>query len=1044
MNIKKMKYNKKLLFILIISITIITLNSINAQELNDTTTIVHNHEIKETQVLNNEKTIKTDTAVEVSSYDELYESINNTSETSKNQTINLNPGNYNITNDINVQGAKKGITIIINGNNQIIDGNNLNSFIKIQKSNTLIINNLKITKTRSNSANTIMNYGKCVLNNVSITNTYTEYKNSSGGGAIFNQGTLEVYNSQFINNSFDTPTFGGAAIYNINNLTVNNSLFENNSCPDGSAIYSLNSKNTSIENSVFKNNNATTSTIYNLNSRIIIKNSIFENNTGKYPITYQLNTGITSIENCNISQHSSYGLIYNHNNTIITKCQIFKNKINNSMFFNENGNMTINNSSITQNEGRLISNDKQFIINNSIFVKNDANDPLIENINENAIIIIEKSEFTNNTATNILKDVLAKTYVYDCDYCNNTCQELFEGNIDQIKASNNTYIGNNLSSYIFVNNNHTFNYDENITIEGNVTTKEVYNTTINSGNIYLYLNDTLLSYSDVKLGKFKAVSDEKILNNSKIGIVFNDTPNYKPNIKNTTITILSPKYDIKIVTDDSFEYNKSFTYCIILRNIGDGNASNISIDNIIPNNVNYISCDNPGFDYENCSWNIPRLNVNESCNLTLLVKSYNNENILLNITLSDSGKDNITTLKKELTIKNPSIYLTVEDNMDNLCLSDKLRLNININNNGTGRSGNINLKVIKDGNLIYNNIFAPLESEDYLELLVESLINKTGKYNVSIILTDEIFNTEEHKEFSLNIRNVSVILDDINAHVNDIVNLNAHVNNINSLENATVVFKINSLTITDHQIIIKNNTIELLNFKIPSQWKKNNYTVEVKVYKKGFEQVLIAKSILFINKLKVYSKVYDVVGFPKDKINLTAIITDEKNNKVNVGIAKFKINGITIHETIHVRNGLAQLSNFVIPERFRGTKYNLSLVYAENSLYFSNRNYSTITLEKQESAIEITNTTFIRKSNFTIYARIYGKHNNLSAFGGKVIFKINRKTVSGVMDVSSDVMSYTYENIPIRNLDCITVVYSGNNILLGCRCTIGENKFNYK
>jgi hypothetical protein len=315
---------------------------------------------------------------------------------------------------------------------------------------------------------------------------------------------------------------------------------------------------------------------------------------------------------------------------------------------------------------------------------------------------------------------------------------------------------------------------------------------------------------------------------------------------------------------------------------------------------------------------------------------------------------------------------------------------------------------------------------------------------VTITVTDEIFNLSTNKSFELNIKKPGLIVDNSNAHVNDSINLTAHIINLKSLDNSTIVFKVNNITITGYQIITNGSDICLENFSVPSYWKKRNYTLEVKLFKKGFESVLMNTSLINILKLNVYSVVYNITGFPKDKINLTAMIIDERNQRVDVGIARFKINGITIRQTIHVKNGVVLLKDYVIPENFRGPKYNLSLVYGENNLYHSNRNTSVITLEKEESDIDITNTTFIKREDFTVYARIYRKSNNDSAYGGKAIVKINRKTVSPVLDVSDGEISFTIPNIPTSHIDCIIVCYSGNEILLPSRKVVGINKFNWK
>lgn len=1034
--------NKKLILTMLMIITIIiTTSTISAHD--DTNT--HEVELEKSvqkSIDVQEKSLKQDDeTVDVTSYEELYNTISTANAQSKNKTINLHDGNYNITQDIDIKGVRKAITITINGNNNIINGNNQKSFISIQKSNTLIVNNLTITNTQSNRANAIRNLGNCILNNITIKDTYSMYNNSSSGGAIYNTGLMNIDNCKFINNTLDAITFGGAAIYNSNNLTITDSTFENNTSSDGSAIYCLNSKNTLIQNCLFKNNTANSSTIYNLNSNISVENSIFESNNGEYPIGYLLEKGQMDLLNCQITNHSSNkGLIYNNGRIIIKNSSISENNVNKSLFYNNNQ-LYINDSDINHNNGSVVENNYETVIVNSSITSNKAEDTLTENINENATINIQDSIFTNNTSDHICKEIIATTIINNSTYVNNTCEELYEGSVEHIKASDNTYIGNRLFSQIICEDNHVFNYDEDIQITGIIKTKDVYNTTVTTGKVKLYLNGSCLSYSEVHSNTYNIHITEKIKNSSIFRITFEDVPNYKNCNKSISIDMLYPEYDVQIISPESIEYNTPFDYCIFVKNTQEANGSNIILTNLVPDNLVYISSDSP--DYDNNTWHINSLKSNESKNVTLTVKCICSEDILLNITVNDSNTNDSSMHEKVIMVKKPSITMNVSDNSENITLADKLRLNIGIANNGSGKSGNIDVTINMDGSIIYNNTIDSVNSNESITVDYESLINKTGKYNMTLTIHDKVFNITSNKSIEFDIKKPILIVDDVNAHVNDSVNLTAHTINLNSLDNSTIIFKVNNLTITNYQIITDRSNICLKDFIIPSNWKKKNYTLEVKLYKKGFENVLSGTSSINLLKLNVYSVVYNVTGFPNDKITLKAIITDERNQKVDTGIARFKINGITINKNIYVKNGVALLEDYVIPSNYRGPKYTLSLVYGENNIYHSNRNYSTITLEKEESDIDITNTTFIRRENFTVYARIYRKSNNESASGGKAIVKINRKTVSPVLDVSNGEISFTYPNIPASHIDCIIVCYSGNNILLASRKVVGINKFNY-
>ena len=543
--------NKKLIFTMLMIITIIiTASTISAND--DTNT--HDLEIEKNvqkSINVQEKSLKQDDeTVDVNSYEELYDSIATANSQSKNKTINLKDGNYNITQDIDIKGARKAITITINGNNNIINGNNQKAFISVQKSNTLILNNLTITNTQSNRANAIRNLGNCMLNNITIKDTYSKYNNSSSGGAIYNSGLMNINNCKFINNTLDAITFGGAAIYNSNNLTITNSTFENNTSSDGSAIYCLYSKSTVIQNCLFKNNTANSSTIYNLNSNISVEDTNFESNKGEYPICYLLENGQIDLFKCQISRHLSNGLIYNNGNVSIGNSSISENNVSKSLFYN-NYQLNITNSQIQDNNGIIVRNNHETHILNSSITSNNAGDTLTENINENATISIQDSIFTNNTSNHICKEIIATTIIKNTTYVNNTCEELYEGSVEHIKASGNTYIGNRLFSQIICDDNYIFNYDEDIQITGIIKTKEVYNTSVTTGKVSLYLNDSRLAYSNVYSNGYNIHITEIINNSSNFRMIFEDVPNYKNCDKNIIIEMLYPEYDVQIISPEN-------------------------------------------------------------------------------------------------------------------------------------------------------------------------------------------------------------------------------------------------------------------------------------------------------------------------------------------------------------------------------------------------------------------------------------------------------------------------------------------------------------
>jgi hypothetical protein len=112
---------------------------------------------------------------------------------------------------------------------------------------------------------------------------------TKNGGAIYNEGTLTIKRSSFINNIING---NGGAIYNVGNLTITNSTFSGNSASLGGGIHNNNSSATiDITNCTFFDNNATNegNAIRNESGSITIRNSIIVGNTATEPDIFNNN-----------------------------------------------------------------------------------------------------------------------------------------------------------------------------------------------------------------------------------------------------------------------------------------------------------------------------------------------------------------------------------------------------------------------------------------------------------------------------------------------------------------------------------------------------------------------------------------------------------------------------------------------------------------------------------------------------------------------------------------------------------------------------------
>src|SRR5208337_2094148 len=135
------------------------------------------------------------------------------------------------------------------------------------------------------------------------------YVSNSGGGGIFNAGTLTVNNSTFT----DNYAYDGGGISNYGTLTVNNSTFTDNSSHGGGGGIFNDPGTLTVNNSTFTNNSAPDGTdqgygggICNQGgSALNITNSTFTDNSAFGGGGISSNGGTGMVTNCTISGNTS-------------------------------------------------------------------------------------------------------------------------------------------------------------------------------------------------------------------------------------------------------------------------------------------------------------------------------------------------------------------------------------------------------------------------------------------------------------------------------------------------------------------------------------------------------------------------------------------------------------------------------------------------------------------------------------------------------------------------------------------------------------------
>ena len=265
----------------------------------------------------------------------------------------------------------------------------------------------------------IYNNGNIEINNTQFIENHLQGSSESLllGGALYNSGNMTVNSSSFDGNYFDEAvqmSVSGSAIANTGTLNIANSVFTNNksvigdgSVISGGTIYNANSA--TIEGSVFSNNESNGGSQgtniyggvinnYTDSSTLVIKNSTFNSNVSVAGegdrawggVIY--NDGDATIENSTIENNSISG----GNNTTVQGGAIY-NTANSTV--NIIGSNIENNKTVSTSENALgggIYNLGTIIIENSNLENNyGANGKLNDIYNDNGIITVQGDGTTN-------------------------------------------------------------------------------------------------------------------------------------------------------------------------------------------------------------------------------------------------------------------------------------------------------------------------------------------------------------------------------------------------------------------------------------------------------------------------------------------------------------------------------------------------------------------------------------------------------------------------------------------------------------------------
>lgn len=183
-----------------------------------------------------------------------------------------------------------------------------------------------------------------------------------------------------------------------------------------------------------------------------------------------------------------------------------------------------------------------------------------------------------------------------------------------------------------------------------------------------------------------------------------------------------------------------------------------------------------------------------------------------------------------------------------------------------------------------------------------------------------------------------------------------------------------------------------------------------------------------------------------ENIKLVATVVDKSTGKYATGgnIA-FKINGKTIGHTTLV-NGKAYYTYNTAG--LKPNTYTISVTYGGTRLIDGNKANGNLKVIKQNTQMTVSNKTIRAGNPVRLVATVIDKNTGKYITGGKVVFKVNDKTV-GYGTLSNGKAYYTYNSqaLDVKNY-VLTAKFSGSNLYEGSSAKQGKlvvtrNSFTY-
>jgi len=984
-----------------------------------------------------------DAEVNVTNYTQLVQAIENaTNNPYTSYKINLQPGDYNATTSINWENSatKK---IIINGNNNTLNGQNTHQFIKINSGHNLTLENITITNYTSSDGGAIHNYyGTLTVSN----STFNNNQATMDGGAIRNYyGTLTVSNSTFNNNQ---ATDDGGAIYNdYGYLTITNSQFLNNQAFGslGGAIYD-DSKNklTNIISSNFINNTASNGAAIRAYGWVNLTNN-----------TFKQNTAANNTETIDL-----YGWWNGkHEDNLYESTDIALNEIK----------LTI------KDDQETFQQDEDIILNYTIQLTNPMYYGDFETgINDITLYINGEKNITTKYENTTLKDLPAGKYEIYYTTCNQksntvTFKVMGDSQITTPEESYEYYEGINNKIPLHITDPGGEKGTINITIKDQDEYKQLF-TYYNIGdgyelpteslanalkNLYNPLSDSYtinVTYSSdcanpssteftLNINKQRNTTIVyDILNNTEGNVQINITVQdavYKTPIADATIQItgdINTDTTSGILTDNTLTPG-DYTITVQYSETDQYKESNATINFIVEIDKDAKIADLEG-QVENLTEKLEQANEKIE-NLTNQLDQAKEEIETLNNNIS-----NLTTQLEDAENKINTLNNTIENITQQLeQAQEEIETLNNTNNNLTTQLEEANQKIETLNNQISNLTQKIKEKDNQIENLTEQITDLTKQLQDAQkeiqALTQENNNLNNQleqakeeietlnntiKELTRPPLNTTITITPIKSSVGSIVNLSVNVKDQNGekVSGGKVIFKVNGITLKDEYNNVLYATLTdglaTLKYKVQAAWMKNTSYIEA-VYG-GNENYTSSrtKSSNILNITEGIAKVsLDKSSFTVksgETITLRAKIVDANGDSINRGKVVFKLNGKTLTDKngktlqANVAGGEAVLE-YTIPSTYSSRTYNLTAVYGGEG-YTRSQTTGKLTINKKGVTIN-TDSITTKNNKTTLKATITDETGELLVRNTNLAIKANGITIlNGVNSTNGKIdLSFT-------------------------------------